>query len=152
MFFSRISFKLAVMIGLSLAGMVIMAPIALYTMRAQMSGRIINISSVNAQKGQFSQANYAASKAGIYGFTKSLAQELMSKNITVNIALEHEQLYFKIQDDGKGINIENPFGNGLRNIKKRMAEIKGEVTFTFNNGTLIILEVLLGDTILKKMA
>lgn len=53
-------------------------------MRDQESGRIINISSVNAQKGQFSQANYAASKAGIYGFTKSLAQELMAKNITVN--------------------------------------------------------------------
>ena len=52
-------------------------------MRYQESGRIINISSVNAQKGQFSQANYAASKAGVYGFTKSLAQELMSKNITV---------------------------------------------------------------------
>lgn len=54
------------------------------TMRAQERGRIVNISSVNAQKGQFSQANYAASKAGIYGFTKSLAQELMAKNITVN--------------------------------------------------------------------
>lgn len=53
-------------------------------MRNQESGRIINISSVNAQKGQFSQANYAASKAGVYGFTKSLAQELMAKNITVN--------------------------------------------------------------------
>jgi acetoacetyl-CoA reductase len=53
-------------------------------MRKQQEGRIINISSVNAQKGQFSQANYAASKAGIYGFTKSLAQELMVKNITVN--------------------------------------------------------------------
>lgn len=54
------------------------------TMRNQEFGRIVNISSVNAQKGQFSQANYAASKAGIYGFTKSLAQELMAKNITVN--------------------------------------------------------------------
>lgn len=53
-------------------------------MREQMYGRIVNISSVNAQKGQFSQANYAASKAGIYGFTKSLAQELMAKQITVN--------------------------------------------------------------------
>lgn len=50
----------------------------------QSNGRIVNISSVNGQKGQFSQTNYAASKAGIYGFTKSLAQELMSKNITVN--------------------------------------------------------------------
>lgn len=53
-------------------------------MRAQGEGRIVNISSVNGQKGQFSQANYAASKAGVYGFTKSLAQELMAKNITVN--------------------------------------------------------------------
>lgn len=53
-------------------------------MREHGGGRIVNISSVNAQKGQFSQANYAASKAGVYGFTKSLAQELMSKNITVN--------------------------------------------------------------------
>lgn len=53
-------------------------------MRDQAFGRIVNISSVNALKGQFSQANYAASKSGVYGFTKSLAQELMSKNITVN--------------------------------------------------------------------
>lgn len=53
-------------------------------MKMNQSGRIVNISSVNAQKGQYSQANYAASKAGAYGFTKSLAQELMSKNITVN--------------------------------------------------------------------
>jgi len=54
------------------------------SMKAGGSGRIVNVSSVNAQKGQFSQTNYAASKAGVYGFTKSLAQELMSKNITVN--------------------------------------------------------------------
>lgn len=53
-------------------------------MREQEYGRIVNVSSVNAQKGQFSQANYSASKSGIYGFTKSLAQELMAKNITVN--------------------------------------------------------------------
>lgn len=53
-------------------------------MKEQEYGRIVNISSVNAQKGQFSQANYSASKAGIYGFTKALAQELMNKNITVN--------------------------------------------------------------------
>lgn len=54
------------------------------SMKSREYGRIVNVSSVNAQKGQFSQANYAASKAGIYGFTKSLAQELMIKNITVN--------------------------------------------------------------------
>jgi len=47
-------------------------------------GRIINISSINGQKGQFGQANYSASKAGIHGFTKSLAQEVARKGITVN--------------------------------------------------------------------
>src|SRR5207249_2322906 len=47
-------------------------------------GRIINISSVNGQKGQFGQTNYAAAKAGVYGFTKSLAQEVAKYQITVN--------------------------------------------------------------------
>ncbi|MGN6527592.1 MAG: acetoacetyl-CoA reductase [Burkholderiaceae bacterium] len=47
-------------------------------------GRIVNISSVNGQRGAFGQANYAASKAGIHGFTKSLAIEFASKGLTVN--------------------------------------------------------------------
>jgi acetoacetyl-CoA reductase len=47
-------------------------------------GRIINISSVNGQKGQFGQANYAASKAGIHGFTMSAAREGARKGVTVN--------------------------------------------------------------------
>ena len=47
-------------------------------------GRIVNISSVNGQKGQFGQANYSAAKAGIYGITKALAQEGAAKGITVN--------------------------------------------------------------------
>ena len=47
-------------------------------------GRIINISSVNGQKGQFGQANYAASKAGIHGFTMSVAREGARKGVTVN--------------------------------------------------------------------
>jgi len=53
-------------------------------MRAANFGRIINISSVNGQKGQFGQTNYAASKAGDIGFTKALALETASKGITVN--------------------------------------------------------------------
>jgi acetoacetyl-CoA reductase len=53
-------------------------------MRAANFGRIINISSVNGQKGQFGQTNYAASKAGDLGFTKALALETASKGITVN--------------------------------------------------------------------
>ena len=47
-------------------------------------GRIVNISSVNGQKGQFGQTNYSAAKAGMIGFTRSLALELATKGITVN--------------------------------------------------------------------
>jgi len=47
-------------------------------------GRVVNISSVNGQKGQFGQSNYAAAKAGIHGFTMSLAQEVATKGVTVN--------------------------------------------------------------------
>lgn len=47
-------------------------------------GRIVNISSVNGQKGQFGQANYSAAKAGIHGLTMSLAQEGARKGVTVN--------------------------------------------------------------------
>ena len=47
-------------------------------------GRVVNISSVNAAKGQFGQTNYAAAKAGMHGFTKSLAQEVVRKGVTVN--------------------------------------------------------------------
>ena len=65
-------------------------------------GRIVNISSVNAAKGQFGQTNYSAAKAGIHSFTKSLAQELVRKGITVNtvspgyIATE---MVMRIRDD-----------------------------------------------------
>jgi acetoacetyl-CoA reductase len=53
-------------------------------MRARGFGRIINISSINGQKGQMGQTNYSAAKAGVIGFTKALAQETASKGITVN--------------------------------------------------------------------
>ncbi|MEM6761352.1 MAG: acetoacetyl-CoA reductase [Pseudomonadota bacterium] len=54
-------------------------------MRGRKFGRVITISSINGQKGQFAQANYAASKAGDIGFTKSLAQEGARAGITVNV-------------------------------------------------------------------
>ena len=53
-------------------------------MRTRGFGRIINISSINGEKGQFGQTNYAAAKAGILGFTKALALETATKGITVN--------------------------------------------------------------------
>ncbi len=54
-------------------------------MRDRGFGRIITISSINGQKGQMGQANYAAAKAGVIGFTKSLAQENARKGITANV-------------------------------------------------------------------
>jgi acetoacetyl-CoA reductase len=54
-------------------------------LRARGWGRIVNIASVNGQKGQFGQANYAAAKAGMIGFAKSLALETARKGITVNV-------------------------------------------------------------------
>ncbi len=54
-------------------------------MRARGFGRIVSISSINGQKGQFGQSNYAAAKAGLVGFTKSVAQENAAKGITANV-------------------------------------------------------------------
>ena len=54
-------------------------------MRERKFGRIVTISSINGQKGQFAQVNYAAAKAGDIGFTKALAQEGARAGITVNV-------------------------------------------------------------------
>jgi acetoacetyl-CoA reductase len=54
-------------------------------MRERGFGRIINVSSLNGQKGQMGQANYSAAKAGLIGFTKAVAQEAARKNITCNV-------------------------------------------------------------------
>jgi len=54
-------------------------------MRERKFGRIINISSINGQKGQFGQTNYSAAKAGEIGFTKALAQENAKGGVTVNV-------------------------------------------------------------------
>ena len=53
-------------------------------MRARKWGRIVNISSINGQKGQFGQVNYSAAKAGMIGFTKALALEGAKNGVTVN--------------------------------------------------------------------
>ena len=53
-------------------------------MRERGWGRVVNISSINGQKGQMGQVNYSAAKAGVIGFTKALAQETARKGITIN--------------------------------------------------------------------
>lgn len=66
-----------------------------------------------------------------------------AKNISVNMELDADSLYFRIRDDGKGILNENAFGNGLKNIKKRIEEINGEVSFATNNGTCVTIRIFI---------
>ena len=72
-------------VGTNLDSLFNMTRNVIENMRASSFGRIISISSVNGQKGQFGQSNYAAAKAGLIGFTKSVAQENAAKGITVNV-------------------------------------------------------------------
>jgi acetoacetyl-CoA reductase len=72
-------------IGTNLNGLFNMTRPVWEGMRARKFGRIINISSVNGQKGQMGQVNYSAAKSGDIGFTKALAQEGARAGITVNV-------------------------------------------------------------------
>src|ERR1700689_1174467 len=71
-------------LGVNLAGAFYMTKAVLEHMIERGSGRIVNISSVIGEVGNIGQANYAASKAGLFGFTKSRALETARKGITVN--------------------------------------------------------------------
>ena len=71
-------------ININLTGAFNMSKQVFTKMTEQKFGRIINISSLNGRKGQFGQANYSAAKAGIHGFTMSIAQEGARKGVTVN--------------------------------------------------------------------
>lgn len=77
--------KFTAVIETNLIGVYNTCRIVIEGMRNRGFGRIVNISSVNGLAGQFGQTNYAASKAGIIGFTKSLALENAAKGITVNV-------------------------------------------------------------------
>jgi acetoacetyl-CoA reductase len=71
-------------IDVDLGGCFNMCHAVIAGMRDRRFGRIVNVSSINALSGQFGQTNYAAAKAGVIGFTKSLALESASRGITVN--------------------------------------------------------------------
>jgi acetoacetyl-CoA reductase len=71
-------------IRVDLSGLYNMTQPVIGAMRERGYGRIVNIASINGQKGQFGQTNYAAAKAGVIGFTKALALETARKGITVN--------------------------------------------------------------------
>jgi 3-oxoacyl-[acyl-carrier protein] reductase len=74
-----------VVLNVNLTGTFTCSQAVLRTMMRQRSGRIINISSVVGQMGNAGQSNYAASKAGIIGFSKALAREVAVRGITVNV-------------------------------------------------------------------
>lgn len=80
----------------------------------QKYGRIINISSINGEKGQMGQTNYSAAKAGMHGFTKALAQETARKGITVNTispGYVATDMIMKIKEDiREGIKSQIPVG------------------------------------------
>ena len=83
--FHRMSFaQWREVLGTNLDSMFTMTRAVIEGMRERRFGRIINISSINGQKGQIGQVNYSAAKAGVIGFTKALAQETAKKGITVN--------------------------------------------------------------------
>jgi len=71
-------------LGVNLDGVFNLCRHAVEGMAARGFGRIVNISSVNGQTGQFGQTNYAAAKAGMHGFTMALAREVARRGVTVN--------------------------------------------------------------------
>ncbi len=73
-----------IVLGVNLKGVFNCSKAVVRPMIKQRSGRIVNISSVSGLAGQAGQTNYSASKAGVIGFTKALAREVASRNITVN--------------------------------------------------------------------
>ncbi len=91
-----------------------MARAVIENMRAKAYGRIINISSINGQMGQMGQTNYAAAKAGVFGFTKSLARECANKGITVNAVapgyINTDMMSTIPADVMKGIVVKIPMG------------------------------------------
>jgi acetoacetyl-CoA reductase len=83
--FHRMSFEQwSAVIRTNLDSMFTMTRPVIAGMRERGWGRVINISSINGQKGQFGQANYSAAKAGVIGFTKALALENARNGVTVN--------------------------------------------------------------------
>ena len=92
-------------IATNLTAVFALAQAVLKPMIKQRAGRIINISSVVGQSGNAGQANYAASKAGLIGFSKALAREVASRSITVNVVapgLIATDMTKAITDDAQG--------------------------------------------------
>jgi 3-oxoacyl-[acyl-carrier protein] reductase len=114
-------------------------------MMRKRGGAIVNISSIVGVHGNFGQANYAASKAGIIGFTKSLARELGSRGVRANVVAPgyvKTRLTDELPEDAAGLMIRNtPLGRVAE-----PAEIAGAVRFLVSDeASFITGEVLLVD-------
>jgi len=120
-------------------------------MRDRGFGRIINIASINGQKGQFGQTNYSAAKAGVIGFTKALALESAHKGVTVNAIapgyIETAMVAGMSQDVLAAIKAEIPVGRLGRpeEIARCAAFLAGEdagfitgATFAINGGQYLM--------------
>lgn len=120
-------------------------------MRDRGFGRIVNISSVNALKGQRGQTNYSASKAGVLGFTKALAQESASYGITVNavapgyvntemVQAVPEKVLEKILEQIPLKRLGNPeeIGDMVTYLVSEAASFITGATFSINGGQLMV--------------
>jgi hypothetical protein len=107
-------------------------------MLKQRSGKIINISSVSGILGNVGQANYAASKAGVIGLTKTMARELGSRGITVNAGLEEDLSV--IPDEKLLLKSENSLGHGVMDDIQDVIYVKTE-GYSASNNQLIAYDI-----------
>jgi acetoacetyl-CoA reductase len=113
-------------------------------MRSRNWGRIINISSINGQKGQLGQCNYSAAKAGVIGFTKALAHETARKGITVNCIapgyIDTEMVAAVPEEVLKGIIAQIPVGRlgSAAEVARCVTFLAGEDAGFITGATLTI--------------
>jgi len=125
----------------NLNGAFYMSKAALPYMLEQSYGRIVNISSIIGERGNIGQANYAASKAGLFGLTKSLALETASKGITVNCVapgfIETEMVAAVPQEILDGIVAQIPAGRfGRPDEVARVVEFLVEPSSAYITGQI----------------
>lgn len=128
-------------VSVNLNGAFYMSKAALPYMLEQSYGRIVNISSIIGERGNIGQANYAASKAGLFGLTKSLALETASKGITVNCVapgfIETEMVAAVSQEILDGIVAQIPAGRfGRPDEVARVVEFLVEPSSAYITGQI----------------
>lgn len=124
-------------IAANLSGIFNTCKLSIKTMMKQKYGRIINIASVVAHTGNPGQVNYAATKSGLIGFSKSLAREVASRNITVNVVAPgfiKTDMTASLSDDQQKAMMENIPLNRFGKV----GEVSGTVVFLASNSASYI--------------